>query len=269
MRRIRIRTAYDGTNYRGFQIQPGMPTIEGELNRAISELTKEDIHIIGASRTDSGVHASGNAAVFDTASSIPAEKFPAALVPFLPADIRVTEGTEVSPDWHPRKQNCIKTYEYRISCGMIEDPLTRLYSLFSKRDLDTEKMKKAAEYLVGEHDFTSFANPSSQVLAEGGSAVRTIYSVEIEKNPKNDGFFVQESRNIRHVPDSEIIIRVTGNGFLYNMVRIIAGTLINVGNGLKSPESVDEALKAKDRTKAGPTAEARGLRLVRIEYKDA
>ena len=255
MRRIRIRTAYDGTNYCGFQIQPGMPTVEGELNRALSELTHEDINIIGASRTDSGVHALCNVAVFDTESRIPADRLSLAISPFLPGDIRVTEADEVSGEWHPRKQACIKTYEYFISCGSFEDPMTRLYSAFSKRDLDIEKMHKAAEYLIGEHDFTSFANPSSQVLMDGGSAVRTIYSIEIEKKKKGylEGL-------------SEVRIAVTGNGFLYNMVRIIAGTLISVGNGLWKPERVKDALLAKDRTKAGPTAEAKGLRLSRIEY---
>lgn len=271
MRRIRIRIAYDGTGYCGFQLQPELPTVEGELNRALSLLTHEDIHIIGASRTDSGVHALGNAAVFDTASTIPAEKFPLACAPFLPPDIRITEGDEVPADWHPRKQDCVKTYEYVISCGRTENPLTRLYSSFCRRELDIEKMRAAAGYLTGEHDFTSFANPSSQLLMEGGSAVRRIYSIEIIK--KSEEPFGGESetgekpQEVCHT-SCQVIIRVTGNGFLYNMVRIIAGTLIQVGSGLWEPERVREALLAMDRTKAGPTAEARGLRLVKISYDD-
>ncbi len=250
MRRIRIRIAYDGTNYCGFQLQPGVPTIEGELNKALSLLTHEDIHIIGASRTDSGVHALGNVAVFDTESSIPAEKIPQAAVPYLPKDIRITEGSEVSGDWHPRKRECIKTYEYRISCGMTENPMKRLYASFYKKEPDMEKMRQAAGYLIGEHDFTSFANPSSEVISEGKSAVRKIYSIEIEKEAE------------------EIKIRITGNGFLYNMVRIIAGTLIKIGNGAFEEAYIKEILEAKNRTKAGPTAEARGLRLVEIRYAE-
>ena len=270
MRRIRLRVAYDGTNYCGFQIQPDKPTIEGELNRALSELTHEDIHIIGASRTDSGVHAEGNVAVFDTASSIPAARFGRALAPFLPADIRVAAGDEVPADWHPRKQNCIKTYKYSISCGDFEDPLKRLYWTYSGRELDTEKMRTAAQYLIGEHDFTSFANPSSQLLMDGGSAVRTIYSIAVEKEAKQKLPYYCEKNDIPHntTAQSSVYITVTGNGFLYNMVRIIAGTLINVGNGLWEAERVRKALLARDRTKAGPTAEARGLKLLEIVYPD-
>ncbi len=254
MRRIRLTVAYDGTNYCGFQIQPKLPTIEAELNRALCELTNEDIVVIGASRTDSGVHAEGNAAVFDTESSIPADRFPLALVSFLPPDIRVTKGEEVSADWHPRRNDCIKTYEYTYDCGQVENPKLRLYTSFSKRKPDISLMLQAGEYLTGEHDFTSFANPSSQVLKEGGSAVRHIYSVEVYEEEEFGGL------------NTAVTIRITGNGFLYNMVRIIAGTLMNVGNGLWTPDRVREALEAKDRTKAGPTAEAKGLTLIGINY---
>ena len=305
MRRIKLTVAYDGTNYCGFQVQPELPTIEGELNRALSELTHETVNVIGASRTDSGVHACGNVAVFDTESSIPAEKFPLAIVNFLPPDIRVTEGIEVPLDWHPRKCDCVKTYEYVYDCGRTEDPKQRLYTSFSKRVPDVSLMQEAARYLIGEHDFTSFANPSSQILREGGSAVRTIYSIDIFTNgicaskaseslriaetsgTSADGFstdigkqaaaptpqgnvgFLTGDSSQRPVPPHNVTvtIRISGSGFLYNMVRIIAGTLMNVGTGLWTPERVREALEAKDRTKAGPTAEARGLTLVSIRYK--
>lgn len=309
MRRIRIRIAYDGTDYCGFQQQPGISTIEGELNRALSMLTHEDIHIIGASRTDSGVHADGNVAVFDTASTIPAERFAVASARFMPADIRITASDEVSSDWHPRKRSCVKTYEYNISCGDHEDPLKRRYAEYSRRFLDVERMRQAAAYLVGEHDFTSFANPSSQILLEGGSATKEIFSIKIEKiiNNKEDldhniiklknidagkpifssdpndpvNAAVREKVIAAKDPEcfhklnagvgnagytEEVRITVKGSGFLYNMVRIIAGTLINVGNGLWAPEQVKEALEARDRTKAGPTAGARGLKLVGIRY---
>lgn len=255
MRRIRITIAYDGTAYCGFQLQPDQPTIEGELNRALSALTHETIEVIGASRTDSGVHAAGNAAVFDTQSTIPAEKFALAAAPFLPADIRITGGIEVPQDWHPRRVSCEKTYRYSFSCGMVEDPAERLYTAFSRRVPDLSRMREAAAYLIGEHDFTSFANPSSQVLLEGGSAVRTITDITIEAVPPMPGHL-----------NTSVNIYVSGNGFLYNMVRIIAGTLMSVGTGLWEPERVEAALKARDRTKAGPTAEARGLTLCEIRY---
>lgn len=252
MHRIKLTVAYDGTNYCGFQLQPALPTIEGELNRALSELTHETVNVIGASRTDSGVHAYGNVAVFDTESSIPADRFPLAIASFLPPDIRVTEGMEVPQDWHPRKCDCIKTYEYVYDCGRIEDPGQRLYAAFSTRIPDIRLMQEAAQCLTGEHDYTSFANPSSQVLREGGSAVRTIYSIDVfsDELPYN----------------RKVTIRITGNGFLYNMVRIIAGTLMNVGTGLWTLDRVAAALEARDRTKAGPTAEARGLTLKSIQY---
>ena len=258
MKRIRLTVAYDGTDYAGFQVQPELPSIEGALNQALFQLTGEDIRVIGASRTDSGVHAYGNAAVFDTESPIPAERFAPALVPFLPDDIRVVRSEEVPSDWHPRHVRSRKTYEYTFYCGETEDPVTRRYGSFVRRIPDIKAMREAAAYLVGEHDFTSFANPSSQVLQAGGSAVRTIHEISIiEEGPDP----------VRGTGLTTVRIRVTGSGFLYNMVRIIAGTLISVGTGLWKPERVKDALEAKDRTKAGPTAEARGLALCRIEYE--
>lgn len=266
MRRIRLTVAYDGTNYCGFQLQPNQPTIEGELNRALSELTHEEVHVIGASRTDSGVHACGNVAVFDTHSSIPADRFPMAIACFLPQDIRVTEGEEVPQDWHPRKCDCIKTYEYVYGCGRIEDPKQRLYASFSTRVPDIRLMQEAARYLIGEHDFTSFANPSSQVLKEGGSAVRTIYSIDVFSNMADASDVLYTADSLHPPHNMTVTIRITGNGFLYNMVRIIAGTLMNVGTGLWTADRVATALAAHDRTKAGPTAEARGLTLMSIRY---
>ena len=260
MRRIKLTIAYDGTNYCGFQVQPELPTIEGELNRALGELTGEHIEVIGASRTDSGVHAYGNVAVFDTASSIPADRFPLAIAGFLPEDIRVVESEEVPAEWHPRKCDCIKTYEYSFDCGRVEDPKQRLYTSFSRRVPDIGLMREAAAYLIGEHDFTSFANPSSQILKEGGSAVRNIYSIEIASQLRN------ESESFGPA-NTNVIIRITGNGFLYNMVRIIAGVLIRVGRGYYEPEKVKELLDGKERTKEAITAPPQGLFLVEIQYE--
>lgn len=251
MKRILLRVAYDGTAYCGFQLQPEKPTIEGALNQAVSALTGEAVFVTGASRTDSGVHARGNVAVFDTDSTIPPERFSFALNTKLPGDIRIVSSCEVDPLFHPRHQECRKTYEYRIDNRPFQDPCGRLYAMHFPRRLDPAKMNEGARFLIGEHDFTSFANPSSQVLLAGGDAVRTIDSVTVSGEDRGD-----------------IVIRVTGNGFLYNMVRIIAGTLLDVGTGRFRPEDVEKMLLAKDRRAAGMTAEAKGLTLCEIEYRE-
>ena len=245
MRRIRLRVAYDGTAYCGWQVQPEVPTIEGELNQAISRLTKEEIIVIGASRTDAGVHAKGNVAVFDTESTIPADRFAYALNPLLPEDIVVVASDEVEADWHPRHCDTEKTYEYKILNSKFPDPMRRRDTYHVSFDLDLEKMREAAGYLKGEHDFKSFCSAGAQVQ----TTVRTIYAVNVTKE------------------DDMVHIRITGNGFLYNMVRIIAGTLMQVGTGLMEPEQVKEILEARDRSKAGPTAVAKGLTLVEIRYE--
>lgn len=246
MRRVRLVVAYDGTNYCGWQIQPNGITIEEVLNREISRLTREEIRIIGASRTDSGVHALGNVAVFDTASSIPPERMAYALNQRLPGDIVIVRSDEAASDWHPRYQDEIaKTYEYHIYNAPMPNPLKRNYSAFVSFPMDAEKMRKGAEYLVGEHDFVSFCN----IRANVSDTVRTVHSITVVQNG----------------PD--IVLRITGNGFLYHMVRIIAGTLIRVGRGFYAPEKVKEILEEKKRTAAGVTAPASGLVLVGIDYK--
>lgn len=246
MRRVRIVVAYDGTNYCGWQVQPNGITIEEVLNREISMLTGEKICIIGASRTDSGVHALGNVAVFDTESPIPPERMAYALNQRLPDDIVIVRSDEVTADWHPRYQDFVKkTYEYHIYNAECPNPLRKRYATFVSFPMDVDQMRKGASYLVGEHDFASFCNVRTNV----SDTVRTVDSIEIQK----DG--------------SEIIIRITGNGFLYNMVRIIAGTLIRVGRGFYTPERVKEILDAKERTEAGVTAPANGLVLMEIKYE--
>lgn len=246
MKRIQLIIAYDGTNYCGWQVQPNGITIEEVLNRCLTELLKEEIHVIGASRTDSGVHARANVAVFDTETKIPPEKISFALNQRLPEDIRIQASFEAAPDFHPRRWNSVKTYEYRILNRTFGLPCERLYSYFVYLPLDVEAMKEAALYLVGEHDFQSFC--SSRGQAE--STYRTLYSLSVEKTGEM------------------ITIRVSGNGFLYNMVRIIAGTLVKVGLHVYPPSYVQTILFAKDRYKAGPKAPAAGLTLVGIEYEE-
>ena len=244
MRRIRLTVAYDGTNYCGWQVQINGITVEEVLNKTLSELCHEDIKVIGASRTDSGVHALGNVAVFDTESGIPGEKFSFALNQRLPEDIRIQESCQVADDFHPRYCDTIKTYEYKILNRRFDMPTERLYSTFVYYTLDIDKMKRAAAVLVGEHDFKSFCSTRSQVE----NTVRTITDITIDK-----------------VGDM-IHIRISGNGFLYNMVRIIVGTLMKIGLGIWPEDCMEAILAAKDRTKAGPKAEAKGLTLVEIKY---
>lgn len=243
-KRVRLTVAYDGTAYHGWQLQPGAVTIESKLNECLSELLKEDIQVIGASRTDSGVHALGNVAVFDTCARMPADKISYALNQRLPEDIRIQKSEEVPLEWHPRRCESRKTYEYRIYRAEFPMPVKRLYALFTYHKLDVEKMRQAARYLEGEHDFKSFCQTGAQVE----TTVRTIYSAEIIE----DG--------------AELVVRVCGGGFLYNMVRIIVGTLLEVGQGKRESQDILKILEKRDRSAAGPTAPAHGLMLIKYEF---
>ena len=316
-RRIKLTIAYDGTNYKGWQIQNptkekpegDKPTIQGMLTLGIQNLLKDDsIQLIGASRTDSGVHALGNVAVFDTDSTIPTENFPSAINSFLPEDIRVVKAEEVPEEFNPRFEPHEKVYEYKVDNSPIPLPMGRLYAYNFTYALDIEKMQQAAKYLCGVHDFTSFVNPDSQVFEHGGDAVREIYSIEIftdkEKNSleyansakvsrkfenlnlannlekdceyvnstdassrvRIDANSAKASRKVREEDASLITFRIRGNGFLYHMIRIIVGTLLQVGNGKREPDDIREILEAKDRTKAGPTVPAKGLCLKELRY---
>lgn len=244
MKRVKLTVAYDGTNYCGWQVQPNGITVQEVLNQCLSEFTGENIETIGASRTDAGVHALGNVAVFDTEMRMPGDKFSFALNQRLPEDIRIQKSEEVDADFHPRYVKSQKTYEYRILNCRFPIPTERFYSHFTHIPLDVDKMKEAASYLIGEHDFKSFCGTGAQVK----TTVRTVKEIQIEKS------------------GDRITIRITGEGFLYNMVRIIAGTLMDIGGGLYPPEKMKEILEAKDRKKAGPTAPARGLTLMKIQY---
>ncbi len=246
MKRIMLRVAYDGTSYCGWQIQPTGITIEEVLNRELTKLLREDIRVLGVSRTDSGVHSEGNLCVFDTETRIPPEKLCLALNQGLPEDIVVKESVEVPLWFHPRKWNSIKTYEYLIYNEKIPDPLKRRYSYFYFIPLDVAKMREAAAFLVGEHDFKSFCSAHS----DKDYTVRTVTELSVER----DGSLIR--------------IRISATGFLYNMVRIIVGTLLRVGTGYWRPEHVKEILKACDRRLAGPKAPAEGLTLKEIRLEE-
>lgn len=246
MKRIKLIVAYDGTNYCGWQVQPNAVTIEGVLNQALSELLREEIKVTGASRTDSGVHSLGNVAVFDTETRIPPEKIAVALNQRLPDDIVVQDSCQVADDFHPRHCNSKKTYEYRILNRKFPMPTRRLDTYFFYRPLDLKRMQQAAAFLKGTHDFKSFCSANSLVE----DTVRTVYALDVYREA------------------DVITIRVQGSGFLYNMVRIIAGTLIQVGLGVIQPEELPAMIEARDRGAAGPTAPACGLTMIGIEYLD-
>ena len=214
MKRVKLTVAYDGTNYCGWQVQPNGITVQEALNQCLSEFSGENIETIGASRTDAGVHALGNVAVFDTEMRMPGDKFSFALNQRLPEDIRIQKSEEVDANFHPRYVKSQKTYEYRILNCRFPIPTERFYSHFTYIPLDVDKMKEAASYLIGEHDFKSFCGTGAQVK----TTVRTVKEIQIEKS------------------GDRITIRITGEGFLYNMVRIIAGTLMDIGGGLYPPE---------------------------------
>ena len=295
-KRVRLIVAYDGTDFCGWQKQPGLRTVEGVLSDGILALTGEEALLIGASRTDSGVHAHGNVAVFDTASPIPAERFSFALNQKLPEDVRVLRSEVCEPDWHPRHAHGEKTYVFRVWNERIADPLWRRQAQHIHAPLSLAPMQEAAALLCGTHDFRSFANPRSQVLLAGGDAVRTIYEISIEVSHAchyegrtagvNTASFAGTDRAaagseapIAAEPTCGaaegrgyhglITLTVRGSGFLYHMVRILVGTLLEVGAGRMAPEEMVAVLEARDRRAAGPTAEAKGLELLKISYKDA
>ena len=244
MKRVMLIVAYDGTEYHGCQVQPNDRTIEGELNRCLSELLQEDIQVIGASRTDAGVHAKGNIAVFDTDARMPAEKISYALNQRLPKDIVIQKSCQVDADFHPRHCDTRKTYSYHIYRGEFPMPLRTRYSYFTYVPLDVTKMREAAALFLGEHDFKSFCSANTQVE----STVRTIEFLDVTED------------------DRELVITIRGNGFLYNMVRIIAGTLVDVGRGFLAVEDIPNILKACNRERAGQTLPACGLVLEKYEF---
>ena len=246
MHSYKLTIAYEGTDYCGFQVQPNGPTIQGELMKAAIDLFGADVTVTGASRTDSGVHATGQVAVLKASKHIETRKVPLALNVRLPETIVIVGAVEVEDDWHPRYQTHDKTYEYKIYHGPFQFPQDRRDSYHCKKTLDIEKMRAGASLMVGTHDFESYSSAGKGVE----DTVRTIYRIEL----------IDEAFMLR--------IRINGNGFLYNMVRIMAGTLMEIGYGKRSLASVQESLNIRDRTLTGETASAKGLTLLYINYDD-
>ena len=235
---------YDGTDYAGWQRQSNAMTVQEQLERAVKRLTGETVCVSGASRTDAGVHALGQSAHFDTESRIPADKFSFALNTLLPPDIRVVRSEEVSAEFHSRFSGHGKRYRYLIHAAPHAGALDRRTHAHVIYPLDVEKMRREALDLVGTHDFAAFAASGSVVK----DTVRTIYRVEVSQR------------------GSEICLIVEGSGFLYNMVRIIAGTLIGVGSGKLAPGAFRRAIESGSRLDLGVTAPAHGLTLMEVFY---
>ena len=244
MRRIKLTIAYDGTGFCGWQKQDGAVTVAEKVENAIRKLTGEDVELLGASRTDSGVHALGNVAVFDTESPVPADRFVPALNSFLPDEIRIAASEEVPESFHPRFDAHKKCYEYRIFVGNVCPPMRFRYVHHLRETLNVDAMREAASHIVGTHDFTSFCAAGAQVKTK----VRTVTDIQVEKS------------------GDEIVLTVEGDGFLYNMIRIIAGTLVNVGLGRTKPSEIPGIIEGMDRSLAGPTLPAKGLCLCKIWY---
>ena len=247
MRNLKLTIQYDGTKYCGWQKQPNSPGIQGTIEYAIYEITKEKVNITGSGRTDAGVHALGQVANFKTNSTIPSSRIPDALNAKLPKDISIIDCQEVPDDFHSRYSATGKIYRYLIYNKPYRSPLYKDTSYHVRYDLDIDKMRLEAKSLLGTHDFKGFMSSGSSVK----DTVRTIHNITIE-----------ESEDL-------IIIEVEGNGFLYNMVRIIAGTLIRAGAGDLEPEQMKDILAAEDRSAAGPTAPAHGLTMIGLEYEES
>lgn len=244
MRNIKLTIEYDGKEFNGWQKQPNKLNIQGNIEKVISDITKEDIEIIGSGRTDAGVHALGQVANFKTNSNIPIEKFAIAINSRLKKSIVIKKAEEVPERFHSRYNCKQKTYRYVINNSETGSAIYRNLEYNIKQPLNLEKMQEAAIYFEGEHDFSAFKASGTS----SKSSVRTIYSAKVTKEGER------------------IYIELTGNGFLYNMVRIISGTLVDVGLGKIKPEEIQEIIDCKDRNKAGKTLPAHGLFLMNAEY---
>lgn len=244
MKKIALEVSYDGTNYAGFQRQNNHPSIQGELEKALSQMSKVPVTVVGAGRTDAGVHALGQVVHFTTVLNIPIEKWPLALKNFLPEDIIVRRAYAVEDDFHARYDAVGKRYRYQIDLGPVPHIFHRRFSYHYPYKLDVQKMREAARYFIGTYDFSAFCASGSSVEDK----VRTIYDVTIEEE------------------ETLLKIDLHGNGFLYNMVRIIVGTLLEVGIGKKEASEIPDIIASKERKRAGITVPAKGLILIKVEY---
>jgi tRNA pseudouridine38-40 synthase len=246
MRNIKLVVEYDGADYFGFQRLPGRRTIQGELEKALSRIMQDEIKIVGAGRTDAGVHALGQVISFRTGCSIPIDKVCIALNSVMPRDITVKSAVEALPEFHARYSAKARTYRYTILNSETPSAILRRYSLWEMHSIDENAVRTGAEHLLGVHDFASFCSPDD----ETEHTVREIQQIEVSRL------------------DELVFITLKGNAFLRNMVRIIVGVLIQVGIGRLNPGAVKDILNARDRRCAGRTASPAGLCLVNVDYSD-
>ncbi|QHJ69622.1 tRNA pseudouridine(38-40) synthase TruA [Planococcus halotolerans] len=246
MKRMKAVIAYDGSGFAGYQIQPEARTIQRELMKVLKNIHKgRDVQVVASGRTDAKVHATGQVIHFDTDFNIPVEGWLKALNVLLPEDIRVSSIEEAAPEFHARYHTIGKTYRYKWDRSTIISPFTRNYMVHLKQRPDVDAMRKAAKAILGTHDFSSFCAANTGVVDK----VRTIRRLDFEEHGE------------------ELHMVIEGSGFLYNMVRIIAGTLFEVGIGKRNPEEVAEIIRSADRAAAGKTAAAHGLYLENVEYE--
>ena len=252
MRNIRLTLAYDGTDFHGWQRQPSAPTIQACLEDAIHTLTGASVQVYGSGRTDAGVHASHQVANFHTVFPIPCPNLVKALNDLLPPTVRVKAVDEAAADFHARYDVRRKTYRYSILQAKVGSPFLGRFVCHHPYPLDRTRMAQAARHFLGEHDFTSFAAADGQDLEND--------------SPKCMVRSISRSRLLWRPRTSILVYDVTGNGFLHHMVRNVVGTLMDVGRGRTAPTDVPAILAARDRSRAGPTAPAQGLCLVKGEY---
>jgi tRNA pseudouridine38-40 synthase len=284
MANIRLTLAYDGTDYAGWQVQPDARTVQGELERAILKLTGESVRVLSSGRTDAGVHALGQVANFQTSSSIPADKWRAALQGQLPPDIVVRESAAAPPDFHATYSATSKRYRYVIRNALVEDPFLRRYAWRINADLDVDAIAAAARSLLGTHDFRCFETE----FPNKATSVRTVFDVDVRRTsgwnvwspapiaesapPASGGRQPAETalNPAGAVPSSEFLgFEIEADGFLYNMVRAIVGTLVNIGRGKWPVTALEQAIVSQDRSHAGETAPPQGLYLVLVRYPES
>lgn len=273
MPNIRLTLAYVGGGFAGWQVQPGQRTVQGVVEAAIADLTGETVRVLSSGRTDAGVHALGQVANFQTASAIPAEKWRPALQARLPDDVVILDSQAVPEDFHATYSARLKRYRYLIREALVEDPLLRRYAWRMNGPLDTAAMRVAASHLLGQHDFRCFETD----WPNKASSVRTIFDVQLQRLPHWPGWspasiiavppLLSPDRQSAERQSGEwIAFEIAGDGFLYNMVRAIVGTLVNVGRGKWPADVMARIISGQDRSLAGETAPAHGLYLVSVTY---
>lgn len=254
MRHFKLTIAYDGTDFHGWQIQAGKPTVQGEIVSILRRITQEGIALHGTGRTDAGVHALGQVARFRTQSGLSPGEFQRALNALLPPTIRIVHAEEVGPDFNARWSARGKTYRYRLYRGKVVPPMLWRYVLHYPFPLDEDAMRDAAKRFIGTHDFVSFAaSTGSEENDKERSTEREIYSTDLVRSPDGE----------------ELVFTVRGRSFLRYMVRKMVGTLLDVGRGKLKPEDIDRLYEIKDRSKSGPTVPPQGLCMVSVEHEES